>query len=96
MQVKCPVRQLPVGGQSSAPVRLCLLLVVLEKQCWLPACLLLPCDHQAKCEAAGSLSVLASEIPEESLSISVFCDNFSFPREIALENSFMIPKVEVC
>lgn len=67
-----------------------------EPQCWLPACLLLSRDHQAKCEAAGSLSVLASEPPEETPGIPVTCDHFSIPREIVLENLVMILKVEVC
>lgn len=85
-----------MGEQSSAPVRLCLLLVVLQSHstgCQ-PVC---SCPViQAECEAAGSLAVLASEPPEESLGFSVICDHFSIPREIVLENSIMILKVEVC
>lgn len=64
MQVKCTVR--PVGEQSSAPVRLCLLLVVLENHsagCQ-PVCSCLVISRQ--CEAAGSLSGLAREPPEET------------------------------
>lgn len=85
-----------MGEQSSAPVRLCLLLVVLENHsagCQ-PVCSCLVISRQ--CEAAGSLSGLAREPPEESLGISVICDHFFIPREIVLENSLMILKVEVC
>lgn len=67
-----------------------------EPQCWLPACLFMSRDHQVKCELAVSLSVSADEPPEESLGISVTCDHFSFPRELVLENSATILKVEVC
>ena len=65
-------------------------------QCWLPACLFMSRDHQAKCELAVSLSVSADEPPEESPGISIACDHFSIPGELVLENSATILKVEVC